>query len=99
MVPKLRDGWQIIVELCLTPFERTNLCQKYKPSRKKAFRFHFNHIGALFKSVLFLGIIGRERIHYWNLFFWSLFRHPRLFPLAITFAVYGFHFRKVFENY
>jgi len=73
--------------------------REYKPLQEKGFRFHFNHIGALFKSVLFLGIIGKERIHYWRLFFWSLFRHPRLFPLAITFAIYGFHFRKVFENY
>ena len=73
--------------------------REYKPLQKKGFRFHFNHIGALFKSVLFLGIIGRERFQYWKLFFWSLFRRPRLFPLAITFAIYGFHFRKVFENY
>jgi len=24
---------------------------------------------------------------------------PRLFPLAITYAIYGFHFRKVAEKY
>ena len=44
-----------------------------------------------------LGIIGRERYQYWKLVFWSLFRRPRLFPLAITFAIYGFHFRRVFK--
>jgi hypothetical protein len=33
-----------------------------------------------------------------GLFFWSLIRKPRLFPLAITYAVYGFHFRKVTEK-
>jgi ABC-type Na+ efflux pump permease subunit len=32
---------------------------------------------------------------YWRLFFWTLFRRPRLFPLAITFAICGFHFRQV----
>ncbi len=56
------------------------------------------YIGALFKSILFLGVVGRERLHFWKLFFWSLARRPRLFPLAITYAVYGFHFRKVAEN-
>ena len=43
------------------------------------------------------GIIGRERYQYWKLFFWSLFRRPRLFPLAITLSIYGFHFRQVFR--
>jgi hypothetical protein len=56
-------------------------------------------VGALFKSMLFLGVIGKERLYFWKLFFWSLIRKPRLFPLAITYAVYGFHFRKVAEKY
>jgi hypothetical protein len=45
-----------------------------------------------------LGVVGKERIYYWKLFLWSLFRHPGLFPMAITYAIYGFHFRKVFER-
>jgi hypothetical protein len=47
---------------------------------------------------MILGVIGKERLYFWKLFFWSLIRKPRLFPLAITYAVYGFHFRKVAEN-
>jgi len=31
--------------------------------------------------------------------FWSLFRRPKLFPLAITLSIYGYHFRKVFEQH
>jgi hypothetical protein len=52
-------------------------------------------VNAFLRSVLFLGIIGRERIDYWKLLLWSLFRHPRLVPLAIQLAICGFHFRKV----
>ena len=52
----------------------------------------------LFKSIIKLGIIGKERIYYWKLFFWSLFRRPVLFPMAITCAIYGFHFRRIFEQ-
>ncbi len=44
-----------------------------------------------------LGLIGRERFHYWRLFFWTLFRRPGLFPLAMSLAVYGHQFRKFFE--
>ena len=70
--------------------------EEYKPLQKKIFLFHFNYIGTFLKSILQLGIIEKERLYFWKLIFWSLFRRPRLFPLAVTFAIYGFHFRKIF---
>jgi hypothetical protein len=42
-----------------------------------------------------LGILGRERFQYWKILAWTFFRRPRLFPLSVTFAIYGHHFRKV----
>ncbi len=54
---------------------------------------------AVIKSMVLLGMVGRERVQYWQLFFWSLFRRPRLFSTAITLAIYGSHFRRVFEHY
>jgi hypothetical protein len=48
--------------------------------------------------MLFLGVIGKERFYFWKLFFWSLVRRPRLFGMAITFAIYGYHFRKITEK-
>jgi radical SAM superfamily enzyme YgiQ (UPF0313 family) len=53
------------------------------------------YVMALFRSIFHLGIAGKDRLQYWELFFWALFRKPRLFPLAITFAIYGYHFRQV----
>jgi hypothetical protein len=44
-----------------------------------------------------LGVVGKERVEYWKLFLWTLFRRPRSFPLAIRFAIYGYHFRKTSE--
>ncbi len=52
---------------------------------------------ALVRSVFRLGIVGRERFEYWKLLFWTFFRRPSLFPLAVTLAVSGYHFRKVCE--
>jgi len=52
---------------------------------------------AFFRSCLRLGIIGRERAHYWKLMVWTLLRRPRLFSLAMTLAIQGYHFRKVSE--
>lgn len=53
------------------------------------------HILALFRSIIRLGIISRERLEYWRLVLWTLFRRPKLFPLAITLTIYGYHFRQV----
>jgi hypothetical protein len=30
---------------------------------------------------------------------WTLVRRPRLLPLAVTFSIYGFHYRKICELY
>jgi len=57
----------------------------------------WQEIAALFRSIFEIGIRSKERRYYWKLFFWSLFKHPDKFPLAITFSIYGYHFRKVNE--
>jgi hypothetical protein len=44
------------------------------------------------------GVKEKERFHYWRFFLWSIFNRPRLTPLAITFSIYGFYFRKNFEK-
>jgi radical SAM superfamily enzyme YgiQ (UPF0313 family) len=70
--------------------------KEYKPrDLKKKIYFKFSYFKAFLKSIWFLGIKGRERFHYWKLIFWTLVRRPHLFGLAISFAIYGFHFRKI----
>jgi hypothetical protein len=51
----------------------------------------------LLRSIYRLGIREAERAYYWRLFFWTLFHRPKLFPTAITLAVYGYHFRRICE--
>ncbi len=98
----LIKGYKRIISRIYSPkhyYERVmRFLKEYKPMQKKALHFRFSYLGAFFKSILFLGIKEKGRGYYWKLFFWSLFRHPRLFPLAITFSIYGFHFRKVFKD-
>lgn len=53
---------------------------------------------AFVRSVARLGIAGRERLHYWRLLAWTLARRPRLFPHAVTLAIYGYHFRLIAER-
>jgi radical SAM superfamily enzyme YgiQ (UPF0313 family) len=98
----LIKGYKKILSTIYSPrhyYERVRtFLKEYIPPRKKLFHFRFNHICALIRSIIVLGIIGKERFHYWRLLFWTMFRRPRLLPQAITLSIYGFHFRKVFEK-
>jgi radical SAM superfamily enzyme YgiQ (UPF0313 family) len=72
----------------------------YRPPRLKAradIGFYREQGLAFLRSIVRLGIVGKERVQYWKLFWWTVFRRPRSMPLAITFAIYGHHFRKVVE--
>jgi hypothetical protein len=53
---------------------------------------------AFLKSVVRIGILGKERRYYWRLLIWSLFRRPKMLPAVVKYSIYGFHFRKVYEN-
>jgi radical SAM superfamily enzyme YgiQ (UPF0313 family) len=60
-------------------------------------RFQLGQLWTFLVSVARLGILGKERIEYWKLLAWTLFRRPRSFGLAITCAIYGYHFRRTCE--
>lgn len=99
----LLKGYQKIVQTVYSPKQYYARVKKflseYKLPNVQRARIRFMHIKALLKSIVLLGVIGKERFYYWRLFFWSLTTRPRLFPLAITFAIYGHHFRRVFEQH
>jgi len=96
----LREGYRKLLGQIYAPqfyYERVvTFLREYHPP-KIQFNPDPQYLLAFGRSIYQLGIRGVERIHYWRLFFWTLFRRPRLFPLAITLAIKGFHFRKVTE--
>jgi len=80
-------------------YERVkDFIKRFTPNNKNKVKLTFSLLIAFFRSFFRLGIVDTHRKHYWNLFFWTLFNRPKLVPLAITYSVYGFHFRKVFKN-
>ncbi|UCH15236.1 MAG: DUF4070 domain-containing protein, partial [Bacteroidales bacterium] len=72
--------------------------KKYNPAPVKQRKIYFNELVALLKSILYIGILKKNRKYYWRLLFWSLFNKPQAFPLAVTYSIYGYHFRKVFKG-
>jgi radical SAM superfamily enzyme YgiQ (UPF0313 family) len=68
----------------------------YNRNFKKQKRINFSLIGAFLKSMYIIGFINRGRTEFWKLLIWTLFKRPGLFVDAITFAVYGYHFRAIY---
>jgi len=96
----LREGYKNILRQIYSPdqyYQRIKtFLREYRPPKIKT-PVHFEEILALLSSIFRLGIIGKERVQYWKLFLWAYFRRPESFPLAITLAIYGHHFRKICE--
>ena len=96
----LQKGYRAVVKTLYAPknyYARVKtLLREYK-APKITIPMNSEYIRAFFRSVLRLGIIGKERLQYWKLLIWTTFRRPKLFPLAITLAIYGYHFRQVMD--
>jgi radical SAM superfamily enzyme YgiQ (UPF0313 family) len=98
----LRSGYQNLLRHLYSPvvyYERVKtFLREYKLPAVKS-PLTFLHIVAFIRSNFRLGILGKERRQYWKLLLWTQFHHPRLLPVAVTLAVYGYHFRKVCETH
>jgi radical SAM superfamily enzyme YgiQ (UPF0313 family) len=100
---ELIDGYRNVV---CTIYSQKIYCQRiltllrnYKPKKQKGFAVDLCGIKALVKSAWFLGIREKGKFYYWKLILWTLFRRPQSLQLAVSFAITGFHFRKIFANY
>lgn len=96
----LYDGYKKILGHIYAPkhyYERVKtFLQEYK-TPPAAIPLDLQSLMAFFRSCIRLGIFGKERYQYWKLLLWTLRKRPELLPLAITFAIYGHHFRKIYE--
>jgi len=100
----LRQAYKDLLERLYAPkayYQRVRmLLREYRPPKIKArvdLGFLRQQALACARSVVRLGIVGRERVEYWKLVAWTLIRRPRLLPMAVTLAIYGYHFRMITE--
>jgi len=68
----------------------------YKRSQRQQTKIEFFHLGAFIKSMVIIGMLNKGIREYWKLMVWTLLRRPSLLFDAITFAVYGYHFRIIY---
>ena len=65
-----------------------------QPSRQN--KIELSYLIGFIKSIIIIGIVNKGRSEYWKFFIWTLFKRPGSFMDAMTFAVYGYHFRTVY---
>lgn len=99
----LHEGYRHILTTIYSPhyyYQRVRaFLREYQKAPVVRAPLSWNYIVAFFRSIVRLGVRGKERVEYWKLVIWTLLRRPRLFPEAITLAIYGFHFRRICELY
>ena len=98
--PELLDGYKKIIQNIYTtkPYYKRirQFLLNYKRLHARQKKIEFSFLSAFFKSMIIIGIVNKGRGEYWKLFIWTLFRRPGLFMDAMTFVVYGYHFRTVY---
>jgi radical SAM superfamily enzyme YgiQ (UPF0313 family) len=100
---KLLCGYRRIIETIYSPehyyIRVKRFMQDYRPVQEKVIQMRYSYWKAGLKAMFILGVFGKERFYYWRLVLWSLFKRPKLLPMAVTFSIYGYHFRKIFEQH
>jgi radical SAM superfamily enzyme YgiQ (UPF0313 family) len=101
-IEALKEGYRHILDTIYAPKPyyqriRTFLSEYRAPQVRESLQF--SHVLAAVRSVFRIGVLGRERLHYWRLVFWTLRKSPSLLPDALMLTIYGYHFRIICERH
>ena len=99
---RLSEGYQAIMKQIYSPKNyyqrvRTLLNELTPPEIKTP--IDIQRFLSIVRSAVRIGVLGKERFYYWKLLIWTLIRKPGLISMAITFSIYGYHYRKICEQY
>ncbi len=97
--PDLVNGYCKIIRTIYSQkdyYERLkSFLREYRTPEWESPKISFLELRAFLKSIWLLGILEKGRGYFWKLLAFSLTQYPRKFPIAVTLAVYGYHFRRV----
>ena len=95
----LMEGYKKVIDTIFAPkhyYKRviTYLKEYNKIAVNKKLSFRLQ-IKALSKAIWKIGIKGKGKFHFWKLVSWTIIRKPSLISEAITYSIYGYHYRTV----
>jgi radical SAM superfamily enzyme YgiQ (UPF0313 family) len=95
----LARGYKHVIDTIYAPrqyYERIKtFFREYRPINRGKTKISVGNLVGLIRTTWVLGIKEKGRTHYWKLAAWILLKKPKTFPLFMTLAVEGFHFREV----
>jgi len=104
IIPKMNyqdliAGYSKVIHTIYSPREYykriKSFLQEYKVPSWKSQMLTLTEIKAFIRLVWVIGVLEKGKPYFWRTLFYSLFKYPKKFPLAMTFAVYGYHFRRI----
>jgi radical SAM superfamily enzyme YgiQ (UPF0313 family) len=101
-IDRLLDGYQAIMKQIYSPknyYRRVRTLLKELKAPEINQPINIQRFLSVFRSAFRLGVLGKERFHYWQLMLWTLICKPRQISVAITLSIYGYHYRKICELY
>ncbi len=97
---ELQEGYKKIIHNIYSakPYYKRvrQLLLNYNRLAKGKSKIKFSLLVAFIKSVYVIGFLSKGRTEYWKFIIWTLFNKPKLMIDAITYTVYGYHFRTVY---
>ncbi len=94
-------GYKKVVQTVYAPQNYYNrvltLIENFKPVVKNDSQISLNGIKVFLKSIWHLGLRSEGRKYYWKLILLGL-RRPQCFDSLVSFAIFGYHYRKMFEE-
>ncbi len=97
---ELMEGYKTIIQNIYTvkPYYKRirQFLLNYRRLHARQKKIEFSYLKAFIKTIIIIGIINKGRGEYWKFLIWTLLKRPGLFMDAITFVVYGYHFRTVY---
>jgi hypothetical protein len=98
---KLVSGYKKVLDTIYAPkyyYSRVaTYMAKMKNTKGEKAQIQMNGIVAFIKSIFILGIFGKERRWYWKLLFHTLIHDPAHIASAVSFAICGYHFRRIYK--
>jgi len=97
---ELLEGYNKIIKniYAVKPYYKRlrKLLINYKRSHSIKIKINFPLLRAFFKSIIIIGILNRGRREFWKLIIWTLFYQPGSIVDAVTYTIYGYHFRTIY---
>jgi len=97
---ELTEGYKRIIHNIYTPkpyYKRVRtMLLNYNRFYNGKIKTNFSLFKAFFKSIIIIGLISKGRREYWKLIVWTLFHRPKSIVDAVTYSVYGYHYRIIY---